>query len=327
MTQLNSFKKKVLNGQIEDFSSFSLELFRFQYASNPVYRKYVNNLSLEPSSIKTIDDIPFMPIEFFKHNKIKTKDWKEEYVFKSSGTSGLNRSHHFIEDLGFYEAHSNHLFTQAIGDLSDCAVFGLLPSYAEQGESSLICMVDYLMTKADESGYFLEDFKKLETAIIESINRNKKVFLFGVGYALLDFSDFTSQSLNGLSIIETGGMKGRREEMTKPEFYNFLKKGLGSIQIYSEYGMTELMSQAYSKDSAIFHCPASMKVLIRELQDPFSYQGYNKTGGINVIDLANIHSCAFIETQDVGKNYENGTFEVLGRIDNSDIRGCNLLID
>ncbi|MFY0625724.1 MAG: acyl transferase [Reichenbachiella sp.] len=326
MKQLKSFKNQVLNQQIEDFSEMALDLFHYQADNNAIYNKYIATLGVEVSQIKSIDQIPFMPIEFFKHHQIKTTKWKEEYVFLSSGTTKSVRSKHFIQDLDFYSNLSSKLFFQEFGELKNDMILGLLPSYAEQGQSSLLHMVDNLMSDSKESGYCLDDLNQLEKRIHAGLEKFNRVILFGVGYALLDFVSQVSNKLDGLIIIETGGMKGRREELTKEEFYKILKQSLGDVNICSEYGMTEMMSQCYSFGDHYYSCPSSVNIIVRDLQDPFSYVEDNKTGGINVIDLGNVHSCAFLETQDIGRKQKNGTFEVLGRIDNADIRGCNLLV-
>ncbi|MGL1885960.1 MAG: acyl transferase [Reichenbachiella sp.] len=328
MTRINGFKTQVSHLKKEVFEDLALELFRYQAVNNNVYAQYLNHLSVEPSKM-VYEGIPFMPIDFFKSHEVKTGDWPSELLFKSSGTTQTGRSVHHVRDVGYYEQNAVSIFESLYTSLTDCVFFALLPSYQEQGNSSLIRMVDYFMSQSNSvsGGYYLDDFVKLERDLKSCLGQGKKVFLFGVGYSLLDFSENVIGDLDGLTIIETGGMKGRREEMTKEEFYTFMQRKMGDVSIHSEYGMTELFSQAYSLGGAKYKLPVHMRVKIREVNDPFSEVKIGKTGGINIIDLANVDSCAFIETKDLGRSNEDLTFEILGRIDNSDIRGCNLLIE
>ncbi|KFE99559.1 acyl transferase [Chryseobacterium formosense] len=315
----------------EDFLTACLETFRFQYENVEIYRKFVDYLKIDPQNVDELAKIPFLPIEMFKNHQILNKNISTELYFQSSGTTQMNLSKHFIADQNIYQESIYKSFDQFIGKPEDFIFLGLLPSYLEKQNSSLIYMVDYLMKKSGktENGYFLynhEDLFKLLNDL-----KYKKVILFGVSFALLDFLDYctsNSQTLklsDTLTVIETGGMKGRKEEMTKDELLKILQEGFKTDKIYSEYSMTELLSQAYSLGENIYQCPNWMRILVRNAEDPFNYEKEGRTGAINIIDLANIHSCSFIATQDLGK-IMGDKFQVLGRIDHSDIRGCSLLV-
>ncbi|MGI9651337.1 acyl transferase [Chryseobacterium sp. RLHN22] len=315
----------------EDFLRACLETFRFQYENVEIYRKFVDYLNIDPQNVNELAKIPFLPIEMFKNHQILNKNISTQLYFQSSGTTQMNLSKHFIADENIYKESIYKSFEQFIGKPEDFIFLGLLPSYLEKQNSSLIYMVDYLMKKSDkpENGYFLynhEDLFKLLNDL-----KDKKVILFGVSFALLDFLDYcnsNSQTLklsDTLTVIETGGMKGRKEEMTKDELLKILQEGFKTDKIYSEYSMTELLSQAYSLGENIYRCPNWMRILVRNAEDPFNYEKEGRTGAINIIDLANIHSCSFIATQDLGKTIGD-KFQVLGRIDHSDIRGCSLLV-
>lgn len=315
----------------EDFLRACLETFRFQYENVEIYRKFVDYLNIDPQNVNELAKIPFLPIEMFKNHQILNKNISTQLYFQSSGTTQMNLSKHFIADENIYQESIYKSFEQFIGKPEDFIFLGLLPSYLEKQNSSLIYMVDYLMKKSDkpENGYFLynhEDLFKLLNDL-----KDKKVILFGVSFALLDFLDYcnsNSQTLklsDTLTVIETGGMKGRKEEMTKDELLKILQEGFKTDKIYSEYSMTELLSQAYSLGENIYRCPNWMRILVRNAEDPFNYEKDGRTGAINIIDLANIHSCSFIATQDLGKT-TGDKFQVLGRIDHSDIRGCSLLV-
>ena len=317
-----------------DFLTSCLETFHYQYNNIEVYRKFVDYLKINPNEIDAIEKIPFLPIEMFKNHLILDQNFKTENYFQSSGTTQIQtRSKHFIADFNWYEQSIERSFEQFIGKPEDFIFLGLLPNYSENPHSSLIYMVDYLMKKSGkpENGYFLYNHQELFNLIQELQNEDKKIILFGVSFALLDYLDFckTQQLLHSktqqLTIIETGGMKGRKEEMTKDELLKIFREGFSTDKIYSEYSMTELLSQAYSLGENLYDTPNWMRILIRNTEDPFSYVEDGKTGAINIIDLANIHSCSFIATQDLGKIVE-GKFQVLGRIDHSDIRGCSLLV-
>lgn len=318
----------------QDFENLALETFRYQYENIEIYQKFVDYLKVNVSEINSIEKIPFLPIEMFKNHQVVDKNFAPDLFFQSSGTTQMNLSKHYISDEKVYQESIYRSFHQFIGKPEDFIFLGLLPSYLEKQNSSLIYMVDYLMKKSNrpENGYFLYNHQEL-LVLLEKL-KDKKVILFGVSFALLDFLD-TIKSLNlslasseNLTIIETGGMKGRKEEMTKDELLLILQNGFFTQKIYSEYSMTELLSQAYSLGKNTYQCPNWMRVLVRNVEDPLSYENAGKTGAINIIDLANIHSCAFIATQDLGKivSEENHQFQVLGRIDHSDIRGCSLLV-
>lgn len=315
----------------EDFRTACLATFRYQYENLKVYRKFVDYLNINPSSINQISDIPFLPIEMFKNHFVLDQNSKATDFFQSSGTTQMNRSKHYIADFSLYEESIYKSFEQFIGKPEDYIFLGLLPNYSENPHSSLIYMVDFLMNKSGkvENGYFLYNHQELYE-LLNDLN-GKKVILFGVSFALLDFLDYchansqTLQFSQTLTVIETGGMKGRKEEMTKGELLKIFQNGFRTDKIYSEYSMTELLSQAYSLGENIYKSPNWMKILVRNTEDPFSYVEEGRTGAINIIDLANRHSCAFLATQDLGKS-ENGFFQVLGRIDHSDIRGCSLLV-
>lgn len=315
----------------QDFRQACLETFHYQYENVEVYKKFVDYLNIDISTIKQVSDIPFLPIEMFKNHLVLDKNSTTENYFQSSGTTQMNRSKHYIADFSLYEESIYQSFEQFVGKPEDYIFLGLLPNYSENTHSSLIYMVDFLMKKSDkpDNGYFLYNHQELFD-LLQTLT-DKKMILFGVSFALLDFLDYcnsNSKSLqfsNSLTVIETGGMKGRKEEMTKDELLKIFQEGFKTEKIFSEYSMTELLSQAYSLGENVYNSPNWMKILIRNTEDPFSYVDDGKTGAINIIDLANKHSCSFIATQDLG-NVQGDTFQVLGRIDHSDIRGCSLLV-
>lgn len=311
----------------DEFNDLSLKIFHFQYKNNVVYRQYVNHLGIKPDEIKTIDAIPFLPISFFKSHKIVSFQKPVAKIFSSSGTSNTGNSKHFVYNLCMYEESFTKAFELFYGKADDYTILALLPSYLEREGSSLVYMADKLIASAQsESGFHLHDLKILTSQLKSLIQQNKKVILLGVSYALLDLAEMMNFEFPELIVMETGGMKGRRKEMVKEELHQVLKNGFGVEKIHSEYGMTELLSQAYSKGDGIYQCPPWMKIKIRDINDPFCLLGDNKSGGINVIDLANIYSCSFIETSDLGRTNDNGSFEIIGRFDNSDVRGCNLMV-
>lgn len=318
-----------LNHTSEGFLQITLEVFRHQAINCAVYKHYIETLSINPQEIDSLNKIPFLPIEFFKNHRIITGKHQEEKIFSSSGTTGSVPSLHYISDLSIYEQSFRKAFELFYGNPQQFAILALLPSYLERAGSSLIYMVDDLINKSDyaESGYFLYNHEDLYKQLKVLRDKNIPTILFGVTYALLDFIEEYPIDFQNLIVMETGGMKGQRKEMIREELHEVLGKGFGVSKIHSEYGMTELLSQAYSKGNGKFSCPPWMKIMIRELNDPFNYLGYNQTGGINVIDLANVNSCSFIATQDLGKKLTDKHFEVLGRFDQSDIRGCNLLVN
>ena len=308
-----------------DFEKMAVEIFNFQYKNNKIYKKYCDLLKINPKNVKKITEIPFLPISFFKSHQVYCGDELPDIKFTSSGTTGMVTSSHFVKDINIYKQSFIKGFELFYNNIKDYVVIGLLPSYLKREGSSLIYMVDRLIKLSGnkDSGFFLNEFNEIES-IIKRYQSHKKILLIGVSYALLDFAEQNHPDLSSCIVMETGGMKGKRKEMPKSELHQILKKGFNVNAIHSEYGMTELLSQAYALSDGKFKTPSWMKVLTRETNDPFSYtQG--KTGGLNIIDLANVYSCSFIATQDLGKVHHN-YFEVLGRFDNSDIRGCNLLV-
>ncbi len=328
MYSAERFKKELFNVNNDNFNDFALELFFFQSQNNEIYKTYLKLLNVDSLNVRKIEQIPFLPIEFFKHFPVKTGNWVPEQTFESSGTTGLAPSQHFIKDTDLYQKVCWNIFNDHYGDLRDYAVLALLPSYLERNNSSLVNMVDYFIRQSGSefSGFYLDEFDELHARLIRLRDQKVKTILFGVTFALLDFCREFPLEFEDLIIIETGGMKGRKKEMTRIEVHEVIKAGFSVEMVHSEYGMTELISQAYSLGNGKFSEPFSMKVLIREINDPFSVIYNEKSGAINVIDLANIDSCSFIETKDLGKKDSFGRFEILGRMDNSDIRGCNLLI-
>lgn len=311
-----------------DFEKKALEIFKFQFENNLVYRSFCDLLCKHPSEIKDLKDIPFLPIDFFKSHEIKISSKKTSKIFTSSGTTGSNLSKHYVTDLDLYEKSFINCFKVFYGDINDYTILGLLPSYLERNNSSLVYMVNKMIeqSKFPESRFYLDEIDKLKETILNLEKEKRKTILIGVSYALLDLIEYHKFNLKHTIIMETGGMKGKRKELIKSELHKLLKNGFGVNNIHSEYGMTELLSQAYSKKNGLFSTPPWMKILIRDTEDPQSILPLAKTGGINIIDLANINSCPFIATMDLGKLHENGQFEVLGRFDQSDIRGCNLMV-
>lgn len=311
-----------------NFTTETLKIFQFQSKHNEIYRSYLSYLNLNPDTIQSINEIPFLPIDFFKTQKVITENVEPEIIFLSSGTTGENTSKHYIKKIQLYEESFTNCFKYFYGNVEEYCILALLPSYLERDGSSLIYMVKKLIEKSKHphSGFFLNNHDELVSIIYKNEQQKQKTILLGVSFALLDLAEKFSLHLNHTIIMETGGMKGKRKELTRNELHQFLCKKFGVSIIHSEYGMTELLSQAYSKGNGIYNCPPWMKIIIRDINDPFMILPYQKTGGVNVIDLANVYSCAFIETKDLGKLNPDGSFEILGRFDNSDIRGCNLLI-
>ena len=314
-----------------DFEALALSVFHHQAQYNEVYARYLSGLSCNPESIKKTEEIPFLPIEFFKSHQVITSNSLEKNtaaIYTSSGTTGSLTSSHFVLDVTIYEESYLKSFDLFYGKIESYCILALLPSYLERGGSSLIYMTEDLIKKTThpDSSFYLNNYDALILKLKSLEERGQKTILIGVTYALLDLLDKETFQLKNTIIMETGGMKGKRKEMVREELHSILCKGFGVDAIHSEYGMTELLSQAYSNGNGRFICPPWMKILIRDTNDPFSFLPPNKTGGINVIDLANINSCSFIATQDLGKLYADNSFEVLGRFDNSDIRGCNLLV-
>ncbi len=313
-----------------DFHTTALQVFDYQFNENAVYQDFTRRLKISPERIINLTDFPFLPVEFFRNHKVVSGNKQIEKGFESSGTTGSITSRHFVSDLSLYSESFIRSFRLFYGDPGDYMIAALLPSYTERENSSLVHMADALikMSRNKLSGFYRENQEELILNIISARDNGSKVLLLGVSFALLNLAENKASDLSGVIIMETGGMKGRRKELTRSELHAILKEGFNVPEIHSEYGMTELLSQSYSKGEGVFYCPPWMKIVLRDPQDPltlFTEQG--RTGGINIIDLANLYSCSFIATGDLGRLREDGGFEVLGRFDNSDIRGCNLLAE
>ena len=312
----------------KEFEKITLKAFRHQYDNNIVYRDFCGFLNKDKQNVKTVKQIPFLPIQFFKSHDVVSSPDPVQITFTSSGTTGMTTSRHIVTDVSYYKQSFRLAFSRFYGNIEDYAVLALLPSYLEREGSSLIYMVEDLIQGSSNphSGFYLHNYDDLITKLVSLDASGQNVLLIGVTYALLDLIEKGNFNLKNTIIMETGGMKGRRREMIREELHEVLCSGFGVSKIHSEYGMTELLSQAYSLGDGIFECPPWMDIYIRDTEDPLTYLNHGKTGGINVIDLANINSCSFIATQDLGRKYPNQSFEVLGRFDNSDIRGCNLMV-
>jgi len=312
----------------QQFVDLALQVFRFQATHCAVYRDFITNLNIDPQFVTSLESIPFLPISFFKSHDVLSNDDDVRITFTSSGTTGMINSKHLVTDVSWYEESFRRAFKLFYGDVRDYCMLALLPSYLERDGSSLIYMAEDLVKNSQnpDSGFFLYNHDELFAQLKKQKEAKKPTLLIGVTFALLDFVENYPIDFPELIVMETGGMKGRRKEMIREELHQTLCKGFGVKSIHSEYGMTELLSQAYSKGEGIFNCPPWMRIITRDTNDPMTILDYGQTGGINVIDLANINSCSFIATQDLGKVYADGSFEVLGRFDNSDIRGCNLLV-
>ena len=323
-------QKQVFNIRSEhDFNETALRVFRFQFQNNNVYQSYVKQLKKDINSIKHYTQIPCLPIEFFKTQQVICEEATAQTVcFRSSGTTGQATSKHYVNDVCVYETSFLKGFELFYGKPNDYCILALLPNYLERTGSSLVYMFDRLIKDSGhlQSGFYLNNIDELIVTIELLKQQKQKTLLLGVTYALLDLADKNIELTDDFIVMETGGMKGKREELLKEELHGILKNKFKVLSIHSEYGMTELLSQAYSKENGLFVCPPWMKVLLRDMNDPFCYLSKQKSGGINVIDLANINSCSFIETKDLGRIYDDGVFEIMGRFDNSDIRGCNLMI-
>lgn len=327
----HNFMKKIYtlkHNNLTDFEKFTLDIFQFQAKNNAVYKRFIELLKIQPSTIKSSLDIPFLPIEFFKNHKILATNNPVQEIFLSSGTTGQTQSKHYVTDISLYKESYLKAFEHFYGAIENYTVLALLPSYLERNGSSLIYMVDDLIKKSKKpkSGFYINNLQQLAQHLITLDGQGEKVLLIGVSFALLDLVENFSFKLKNTIVMETGGMKGKRKELIREELHAILKSGFGVTKIHSEYGMTELLSQAYSKGDGIFKCPPWMKIITRDPEDALTILPQGASGGINVIDLANVNSCSFIATQDLGKTYFDGSFEVLGRFDNSDIRGCNLLV-
>lgn len=312
----------------QQFTEAALQIFNYQAQNCAVYREFITGLKINPQNVASVRQIPFLPIEFFKTHKIISPNKRVEIPFTSSGTTGMITSSHYISDVSWYTESFRKAFQLFYGDIQNYTLLALLPSYLEREGSSLIYMTDDLIRQSGDphSGFFLFNHDELYHRLKKQQQMQKPTLLIGVTFALLDFIENYNLNFPELIVMETGGMKGRRKEVIREELHAQLCKGFGVSTIHSEYGMTELLSQAYSKGKGIFICPPWMKIITRDTNDPMNFLEHDKTGGINVIDLANFNSCSFIATQDLGRVYADGSFEVLGRFDNSDIRGCNLLV-
>jgi phenylacetate-coenzyme A ligase PaaK-like adenylate-forming protein len=328
MEFLKSFEDRLNNSSEEEFNELALALFTYQAGHNLLYKQYIQTLGVSIDDITNISQIPFLPISFFKSHQIKTASWESEHVFESSGTTGMETSKHQVNNLEDYLKNASGIFQNCYGDITDFHFLALLPSYLERNNSSLVFMMDHFIKVSDSeySGFYLDEIKQL-IGVLEALSndKSKKTVLVGVTFALLDMVEKFDLDFPELIVMETGGMKGRRKEMIREEVHALLKKGFGTNNIHSEYGMTELLSQAYSKSSGVFHENEKMKIIVRDINDPLTMLDQGMTGGLNIIDLANIHTCGFIETQDMGRKLSPTTFEVLGRFDNSDVRGCSLM--
>ena len=333
---------KIFSVTDNSFDELALEIFQFQYSANPVYHSYVDAIGKKPADIHRIEQIPFLPISFFKTDRIISGEFNPEAIFESSGTTQTKNSHHYVKNLALYLESCRRTFESFYGKINEWCILGLLPSYLERDHSSLVYMVSDMIRQSrhDKSGFYLYDLEKLKDTLLELERSRQKTLLIGVTYALLDFAekfpgDSNHHQPGFTTIMETGGMKGRREEITRMEVHERLKRAFLKNEIHSEYGMTELLSQAYSKENGKFQSPPWMKILIRDDEDPLSIESDESmvtgkkpgvSGAINIIDLANVYSCSFIATDDVGKLYADRSFEVLGRMDGTDLRGCSLLM-
>jgi hypothetical protein len=330
LDNFKSFESLLYSNNAHPVDDIALDIFRFQAIHNPVYANYIRHLGVEIGQVNDVHQIPFLPISFFKSHQLKTGTWKEEATFTSSGTTGQTNSAHHLANVNFYLQHAERCFTHFFGPLSDYHILALLPSYLERENSSLVAMINSFIQKSQSasSGFYLHEQQKLVHDVEALKKRNdKKIMIWGVSFALLEVGEKFQPDLSNCLVFETGGMKGRRKELTRQELHSALKKYFNVDSVYSEYGMTELLSQAYSRGGDTFYPSPWMKILVREATDPFEKGLVGRFGGLNLIDLANFHSAAFIETEDVGKVFADGSFEVMGRLDNSDIRGCNLMIE
>ena len=311
----------------EDFKATALKVFKFQFENNRIYRSFCDLLYVNPSDVKSIEDIPFLPIQFFKSHEVLACKNPIEATFTSSGTTGSITSKHLVTNISIYEESYLKAFNHFYGNIEDYAVLALLPNYLEREDSSLVYMANDLIEKSNNthSGFYLNQYDALIEQLKHLESIGQKTLLIGVTFALLNLIEKQNFKLKHTIIMETGGMKGMRKELVREELHHVLTTGFGVKTIHSEYGMTELLSQAYSDGLGIFKCPNWMKVLTRDPEDALTITKGKKTGGLNIIDLANVNSCSFIATQDLGKAHDNGDFEVVGRFDASDIRGCNLM--
>ncbi|MFN0275474.1 MAG: acyl transferase [Chitinophagales bacterium] len=329
MNPILNFQERVFQVTPETFTGAAFDAFRLQAEHCPVYNNFLQALDIHPDRVQSLSQLPFLPVELFKTKKILTGNANTDFYFESSGTTSEIKSKHFVHDLTLYNKSIKTGFEFFFGDISDFCFLVLLPSYLERNNASLVYMCEFLMQRSQHknNGFYLYEYDKLISVLQENESKNTNTILIGVSFALLDLAEKFSLPLKNTIVMETGGMKGRREEITRRELHDILKKSFSVDTILSEYGMTELLSQAYAKQDGIFFTPPWMKILIRDPEDPFTILPAGKTGCINIIDLANIYSCCFIATQDLGKLNHDGSFEVLGRYDTGDIRGCNLMVE
>ncbi|MCK6617512.1 MAG: acyl transferase [Cyclobacteriaceae bacterium] len=330
MEKFKSFQSQIYTVNEATFGNIALSVFRYQALYNPVYGEYIKALGIKSQEISGVHEIPFLPIDFFRTHTVKSGNWNEEVIFTSSGTTGTATSSHHINDVSFYHNNARLCFEYFFGPLTNYYFLALLPSYLERSTSSLVSMIRHFIELSGNtgSGFYLNNLTQLVDDVRKLQDTGKrKIVVWGVSFALLDLAEKLAPDLSNCLVFETGGMKGRRREITREELHRVLKQGLHAERIFSEYGMTELLSQAYTGGGSRFKCPPWMRVMARDFTDPLQVGQQNKTGGLNVIDLANLHSVAFIETADMGIVFEDGSFEVLGRLDNAEIRGCNLLVE
>ncbi len=325
--QRRQLQNDILQVDAASFEATALAVFRYQAQYNPLYAKFLSLLGLSPDSIGQLDQIPHLPIGLFKNYTIQTGEWEAEVIFTSSGTTGSQTSRHYIRDLAFYEKITERGFQAFYPPLDKYCLLALLPSYLERSGSSLVYMVQHFMRYSrPESGFFLDNTAQLLARIEICQSEGIPIMLIGVSFALLDLAERQGLDLSGVRVVETGGMKGRRRELTRTELHQALRTGLGIAEVHSEYGMTELLSQAWSRGRGIFEASPTIRVRLREVTDPFSRPNWGKVGAINICDLGNLDSISFIATDDLGRQWEDGRFTVLGRLDGSDVRGCNLLV-
>jgi len=333
MVNAQKFKEKLFNISVHDFEEQALQLFRWQAQYNLVYQQYIAHLGKDPAAVQAVHEIPFLPINLFKHHRIVSDDFaspaQQWHYFESSGTTGQEPSRHYVADVPFYHHVCRSIFEQEYGSLQEYHIFALLPSYLERQHASLVSMADFFIqgSQSELSGFYLDDYQTLIDHLATARKSERKVLLIGVSFALLELAENYQPDLQGVIVVETGGMKGRRKEIIREELHQILQQHLNLEQVHAEYGMTELFSQAYAPQRGQFKSPDWMRVYIRDVNDPFCLDYNLRYGGINIIDLANIDSCAFIETQDLGRFHTStNSFEVLGRMDNTDMRGCNLMV-
>ncbi len=333
LTIHTELEKRIFEADEDNFADLALSIFKFQYSYNQLYKQYCDALRVQPYALQRYTQIPFLPIQFFKTHGVTTTEFEPKAVFESSATTGNVPGKHYVKSMNLYKKSFIETFEEFYGYIDNYCIIGLLPSYLERGNSSLVKMVNTLIQCSGHelSGFYLDDYEKLHNVLLHNEIKEKKTIVIGVTYALLDFAEKYPMSLHRTIIMETGGMKGRRKELTRAEVHEILKKQLSISVVHSEYGMTELLSQAYAIENGIFKCPAWMRVLLRDEDDPLTIHKYKDavnlpiTGAINVIDFCNLYSCSFIATDDVGKLYPDGSFEILGRLDASDVRGCSLM--